>query len=352
MSNIIKRLPLPIWASLFLYKGLNLYRLITHKESIEKDILKQMETFCPDELGGGRNKVIKDIKKCYVRHLAKPQEYFLLGFQDKNDEERSEWITDFIKDTYLKKYAKIERAKELQDKFFVYEKMKAYFKRDACLIKGASDKDSFLSFVNMHPRFIAKPNSGSFGADTKIWDLNEDVPESVFNELIASKSSWILEELVEQVPEMGQFNPSSVNSVRIPTFKTKGGGYVVFGTFMRMGRKGSVVDNAGAGGIFVRIDEQSGQIISDGHTEHGEVFVEHPDSHVIFKGFQIPRWEELRELAVKCHKEIPEHKYVGWDFALAKSGWVMLEGNWGQFLCQQVSGQKPLKKQVISLITG
>lgn len=351
MSNIIKRLPLPIWASLFLYKGLNRYRLIANKKGIESDIERQIETFCPNLTGGDRIKVIKDVKRSFVRHLAKPQEYFLLGFQNKTDKERSEWITDFIKDTYLKKYAKIERAKELQNKFFVYEQMKPYFKRDACMVKGSSDKDSFMAFANKHTRFIAKPNSGSFGADTKIWDVNEKNPETLFNDLLSSNSTWILEELIEQVPEMAQFNPSSVNSVRIPTFKTKEG-YVIFGTFMRMGRKGSVVDNAGAGGIFVRIDEKSGQIISDGHTEHGDVYEEHPDSHVKFKGFQIPRWEELRVLAVQCHKEIPEHKYVGWDFALTKNGWVMLEGNWGQFLCQQVSGQKTLKKQFISLIKG
>ena len=301
--------------------------------------------------GGGDNQLVRDVKRSFVKHLAKPQEYFLLGFKEKTDKERSEWITAYIKDTYLKKYAKIERGKELQDKFFVYCKMKPYFKRDACMISGVSDKKNFVSFVSKHERFIAKPNKGSFGADTKIWDMKDMIPDEVFNELTANNTSWILEELIEQVQDMGQFNPSSVNSVRIPTFKTKNG-YEIFGTFMRMGRKGSVVDNAGAGGIFVRIDENSGQIISGGYTEHGEVYEKHPDSHVTFKGFQIPCWKELRELAVKCHKEIPEHKYVGWDFALTKDGWVLLEGNWGQFLCQQVSGQKPLKKQFVSLIKG
>ena len=351
MTNFIKQLPLPVWTSLLLYKCFNRYKLITNKKSVENEIHELIGIFYPNLTEEERTKVINNVKRCFVRHLAKPQEFFLLGFRDKTDKERSEWITDYIKDIYLKKYAKIERAKELQDKFFVYEKMKPYFKRDACIVKNESDKDSFMAFAGKHSRFIAKPNSGSFGADTKIWDLVDQSPESVFFELIANKTSWILEELIVQVPEMAQFNPSSVNSVRIPTFKTKVG-YVIFGTFMRMGRKGSVVDNAGAGGIFVRIDEKTGQIISDGHTEHGEVYVEHPDSRVKFKGFQIPQWEELMTLAVKCHKEIPEHKYVGWDFALTKSGWVMLEGNWGQFLCQQVSGQKPLKKQFISLIKG
>lgn len=301
--------------------------------------------------GGIDNQLVRDIKRSFVNHLAKPQEYFLLGFKDKTDKERSEWITDFIKDTYLKKYAKIERGRELQDKFFVYNKLKPYFKRDACMISGLNDKDAFMAFVSKHERFIAKPNKGSFGADTGIWDTKEKTPDEVFRELTTNNTSWILEELIKQVSDMGQFNPSSVNSVRIPTFRTKKG-YEIFGTFMRMGRKGSVVDNAGSGGIFVRIDENSGRIISDGYTERGEVFEQHPDSQITFKGFQIPYWEELRELAVKCHKEIPEHKYVGWDFALTKDGWVLLEGNWGQFLCQQVSGQKPLKKQFVSLIKG
>lgn len=351
MSGLIKKLPLPIWASLLLYRVLNIYRLITNKKGIESDIQKQINVFCPTVVGRGKNKIMSDVKRCYVKFLTKPQEYFLLGFKDKTDKEKSGWITDFIKDTYLKKYAKIERAKELQDKFFVYKKMKVYFKRDACMVTGENDKASFLEFAAKHKRFIAKPNAGSFGADTNIWDLKDISAETLFNQLIANNASWIIEELIDQVPEMAQFNATSVNSVRIPTFRTKEG-IKVFGTFMRMGRKGSVVDNAGAGGIFVRIDETSGQIISDGYTEQGDVFAKHPDSNVTFNGFQIPQWKELRELVVKCHHELPEHKYVGWDFALTKNGWVMLEGNWGQFLCQQVSGQKPLKKQFISLIKG
>lgn len=349
--NNLKQIPLPIWVSLALYKLWNIYRLIVNKKGIESEIRKQIAIFHPNGGGGGNSQLINDIKKCYVKHLAKPQEFFLLGFENQSDNERSEWITDFIKDTYLKKYAKLERAKELQDKFCFYEKMKSYFKRDACMVSGEKDKDAYFLFSNKHRRFIAKPNTGSFGANTSIFDLHEENQETVFSELLASKSSWILEELINQVPEMGLFNPSSVNSVRIPTFHTKRG-YIVFGTFMRMGRKGSVVDNAGAGGIFVRIDEETGKITSDGYTEHGAIYDHHPDSHVKFKGFQIPLWDELKTLAIQCHKELPEHKYIGWDFALTDNGWVLLEGNWGQFLCQQVSGQKPLKNQFVSLIKG
>ena len=349
LKKWIMRIPLPVWASLFLHKVLNLYRLVAHKGLIEREISKQIGIFCPDI--ENKSQLVKDIKRCYVLRLAKPLEYFLFGFEEKTNKERNEWITDFIKDTYLKKYSKLEQLEELLDKFNFYVKMKPYFRREACMVFGHRDKEAFLLFANEHRRFIAKPNTGSFGANTVIWDLNDRTDEDVFTQLIASNCSWILEELIVQTPEMSLFNMSSVNSVRIPTFRTKDG-IKIFGTFLRMGRKGSVVDNAGAGGIFVRVDETTGQIISDGYTEHGDVFVQHPDSKVTFRGFQIPRWKELRELAIKCHKELPKHKYIGWDFALTDDGWVLLEGNWGQFLCQQVSGQKPLKKQFVSLITG
>lgn len=227
--------------------------------------------------------------------------------------------------------------------------MKPYFRRDACAVLNENDRSIFYEFVTRCPKFIAKPNTGSFGANTTIVSVTDENKGDVFDKLLAAKSSWILEELIEQVPDMAIFNPTSVNSVRIPTFRT-GKGYEIFGTFMRVGRRGSVVDNAGAGGIFVRVDENSGEIISDGYNEKGDVFKIHPDSQIQFKGFQIPCYEDLKELAIKCHKELPDHKYVGWDFALTKDGWVLLEGNWGQFLCQQVSGLKPLKKHFINLI--
>ena len=334
--------------TLSLYRVYNLYRLLFNKTEIELDIKKKIQVF-ESKTDGGNSALIHDIKRSYVLHLAKPLEYFLFNFKDKTDAERKRYLTDYIKDTYLKKYAKIERAKRLQDKFYVYDKMKQYYNREACLVRDESDFETFNAFVIGKTGFIAKPNAGSFGANTMIYNLINQDSRTVFNELLSFKTNWILEELIEQVPEMSKFNPSSVNSVRIPTFSTKNG-YKIWGTFMRIGRKGSVVDNAGAGGIFVKVDEITGEIVSDGFNEQGDVFENHPDSKIRFKGFKIPYYKDLRSIAIKCHEDLPDHKYVGWDFALTKDGWVLLEGNWGQFLCQQVSGQKPMKKQFINLI--
>lgn len=88
---------------------------------------------------------------------------------------------------------------------------------------------------------------------------------------------------------------------------------------------------------------------SVGANEHGDLKESHPDSNIKFKGFKVPRWNELVMLATKCHRQIPDHKYVGWDFALTENGWVLLEGNWGQMVVQ-IPMKKGIKKEFISLI--
>ena len=64
----------------------------------------------------------------------------------------------------------------------------------------------------------------------------------------------------------------------------------------------------------------------------------HPDSGCKYKGWVIPRWNELLTLVEECHRNFDGHRYVGWDFALTANGWVLIEGNWGQFLSEFTEG--------------
>ena len=136
---------------------------------------------------------------------------------------------------------------------------------------------------------------------------------------------------------MRKWNYSFVNTVRIPTVLTSKGFYVL-GCFLRTGRKGAIVDNAGGGGIFAAIDDKSGMVISDGHDEYGHSYVSHPDSNIQFKGFQLPDWQSVIDIAEKAHRGMPHHRYIAYDFAHTDSGWILIEGNWGQFLSQFASG--------------
>ena len=58
-----------------------------------------------------------------------------------------------------------------------------------------------------------------------------------------------------------------------------------------------------------------------------EQFEKHPDSGKKYKGFQIPRWDELIDLVKQLHCLYKKSRFVGWDLTLTKNGWVLVEGN-------------------------
>ena len=144
---------------------------------------------------------------------------------------------------------------------------------------------------------------------------------------------------------MAQWNATSVNTIRIPTF-LRDGKFTVIWTRMRTGKKGAIVDNAGQGGIVVNVDPVNGVVTTDGIDEAFHHFEVHPDARLPFKGWQVPRWEELLSTVERLHRSVfSRHIYVAWDFALTDEGWVVIEGNWGQLLGQQTASQKGVRKE-------
>ena len=104
--------------------------------------------------------------------------------------------------------------------------------------------------------------------------------------------------------------------------------------------------------MYALIDEYSGVITTDAYNEKGERFVTHPDSGYAFKGQVIPQWEELLTIAEKAHRLIPHHIYVSWDFALTDEGWIIVEGNWGQFIAQQTCSKRGYKQEFLRYMNG
>ena len=239
--------------------------------------------------------------------------------------------------------------KQLYNKFEFYTLTAPFFKRDVCRVASLEDKESFLTFCNRHSRFIAKPVASSWGEGCKIVECSD--AESVFMELL-SQGAWIIEELINQDERMASWNPSSVNTLRINSFRTKEGIAQIY-PFMRTGRKGAIVDNGGAGGIFASVDAKTGVISTNGFDEFCNTYEVHPDSLIRYKGWQIPEWDALLELSQKVHESMPLiHKFIGFDFALSKGGWVLIEGNWGDWIAQQSTLQRGLKKDFLDYLNA
>lgn len=309
---------------------------------LQDEIDKNCKLFLsPDELKDKllMKNVQKNIVDCYILYGTIPNEYFMFDFFHKRDKVyRQSCLSVMRKDQMcLALRNSNEALRQMTDKGLFYTLTAKFFKRDVLVMKEAMDKEKFLSFYSRHNNFIVKPLNGQCGVGTFISKTNNDAYKT-FNQLLGISGGVIIEELIRQSQETATFNESSVNTVRLPSIYNRDG-QTILQPFFRTGRKGQVVDNGGSGGIFAVIDPRTGKLVTDGYDELGHHYKEHPDSHISYKGWQIPRWQELINLSNKIHKSLlPINKYIGFDFALTDDGWVLVEGNWGQFLGQYATG--------------
>lgn len=123
---------------------------------------------------------------------------------------------------------------------------------------------------------------------------------------------------------------------------------------IRTGRGSNVVDNSHYDGVYAAVDVNTGIICSLGYNLLGEKFVKHPDSYVVFAGFQIPKWQELLKLAKNIASINHNLRYIGWDFVLTPNyEWLLLEGNEpGGIHIHQQPLNKGLYNEYKSLICG
>ena len=279
----------------------------------------------------------KDCVKCFLLYEITPDEYFMHDFRHKSEEYRRSILSRWRK-SHICWYGMGEDAKkysnQLNDKWEFYTLAKPYFKRDVYKVEKA-EYDNLVKFCEEHPRFVAKPRNSSCGIGVHIVDVSKfagGAQEIVNHYLSLEKEQWLFEELIEQDPRMAAWHPSSVNTIRIPSVMTKNGPVVILPLF-RTGKNGNVVDNChNDGGLMAVPDVKTGVLLTDGYDVFTNVVEIHPNSGMKFKGWQVPEWDSLIKTAAELHKSLPpQHKYVGFDFALTPNGWVVIEGNWGNF---------------------
>lgn len=122
--------------------------------------------------------------------------------------------------------------------------------------------------------------------------------------------------------------PDSVNTFRIITRCRDNKPEILF-TILRIGQNGSPVDNASSGGMYIKIDKETGELDEYAVSFSGEKHTSHPNTGFVFSNYKLPFWEEIIKFAghlALCFKEI---EYVGWDIAYTNNGPAVIEANNG-----------------------
>lgn len=148
---------------------------------------------------------------------------------------------------------------------------------------------------------------------------------------VLKEDALIFESVVRQTRQFAAFNESSVNTVRFMTTLWPDGSARVIATFIKIGRAGKSVDNAGGGGnVDVCVDTETGEIKYaiqfDGWRNIKEI-EKHPDSGNQLNGVVVENWEAVKAEVIKFQQAFPYCKAAGWDIAITDDGPVVIEVN-------------------------
>jgi hypothetical protein len=261
---------------------------------------------------------------CLLCYGARPVDYVRFEFYKKNGRERNRYLT-------WGRYMRMKKLFGLYNestygKIAEYKTFADYIHRPWMVADKDTDPQLIKDFISKQGVVFAKPNHGDQGKGVmKIkYDDKKSVDELLNN---CKKDAFVVEGAIEQIPEIAAINSSSINTVRAYTLLKKNGEPEILGIMLRVGRKGSHVDNWGSGGVGYDFDIETGVCVGYGRDKNNNPYIFHPDSNVQMVGFRLPYFDNLKKIIVELTHKVPEARFVGWDIAITPNGYELVEMN-------------------------
>ena len=276
----------------------------------------------------GKNRLwlLFDMLLCAIRYNAGYVDYKIAEFYRLNDEQRKTQITRGISNSIVRRMNDKDYWHYFDSKAEFNTLFAEYVKRDWLEISRATTAQALEKFLKDKDTVIAKPLEGSSGQGIEKYnrpDWQKNIP--LFLELLIKTGIGILEEVVKQHDRLSALCPTSVNTVRIATLLGDKQQGIVY-AFLRIGN-GRVMDNVDCGGMAARVDLDSGKLLTVGADKQGNTYKTHPKTGTPIVGFEVPFWEEAKQMCIDAAQKVPQMRFVAWDVAITNDGPRFIEGN-------------------------
>lgn len=270
--------------------------------------------------------------------------------------------TEYSINKYISDRRRIELFDYADDKDYIhimgnkhnfYDVYKKYMQNECLFSDGSIKQEEFISFCKRNRGVVIKPINGEQGEGVKRLTVDND--EKANNAWHYFNNGYMqCEKILHNCKEISSFHNKSLNTIRVSTVIDEKANVHIMAATIRVGRGDSCVDNGSAGGIFAAIDVITGIICSYGYDILGNRYLMHPDTKKVFMGTPIPKWKDLQRLVLKICNEVPQLRFIGWDFVLNENyNWILLEGNEpGGVEVHQIPLQKGLYFEYASKIYG
>jgi len=155
----------------------------------------------------------------------------------------------------------------------------------------------------------------------QITDFNEAALDALFTHY---SYNFIVQEKVKQHPELQRVNPTSLNSMRLYTYRRLDGTYEFLYPFahMRFGGKGAIKDNVSQGGGTCLILEDGTVDDRVYRFKHMEVSSLRQETGV--ENLVVPNYQRVIDTLISMHKRLPYFDFVGWDVTVLPDGEPLL----------------------------
>lgn len=268
--------------------------------------------------------LVLDTAWCVFRYGLALTDYLNFKIYNRTAAERREYVGARMENTFYACVSPAEYKKRYTVKPTFLKEFAEYTKREF-LVPEEGKFGEFEAFLNRHEAFMVKPYDGLGGKDVaKVRTADIAGRKAYFEDCVHNR--MFLEELVIQHPEMNVLCPKSVNTLRIMTFNDHGKSEILW-MGLRVGNGVNDIDNFHAKGMIVKIDMETGRLIGSGTDKDNVEYETHPTTGVPFDGFQIPCFQEAKELVLRASLESDKILVVGWDVAISENGPVIIEGN-------------------------
>jgi len=275
-----------------------------------------------------------DTAWCVFRYGMALTDYLNFKLYKRSHKERLEYFGAMREEKFYNIVSPAAYKKRFTIKPDFIREFASYTRREIT-VPGRDDFDHFCAFLDKNAVFMSKPYDGSGGQSVEKMRREQIADRKAFYDH-AVENRIFLEELVKQHPDMDVLCPASVNTIRFMTYNDKGTPILLW-CGLRVGNGVNPVDNFHAQGMGVKIDVDTGKLVGVGIDKDNVEFEKHPTTGVVFDGFQLPCFEEAKNMVLEACLKSDKILMIGWDIALSDKGPLIIEANrWPGFDLVQV----------------
>lgn len=179
------------------------------------------------------------------------------------------------------------------------------------------------------PEVIVKPSQNSGGGrDIHFYDTHADAGELERVLLDKNERNIIVQDILNQHPEMAKMHPQSLNTIRVYTIMINNVVYPLSASF-KMGANESRIDNVTRNSGIITGIKKDGTVMEHAYFDlfSGKTTDRHPQG-MLLSEIKVPVFDKIIDTSKRAAQYTGNFKLVGWDFSVdEKENVVLIEAN-------------------------